>query len=331
MEIASIMDVPLRDVWAHEANDFTSWLAKNLDVLSDALGLDLELEQQEASVGPFFVDILARDQDHRAVVIENQLGTTDHDHLGKLLTYAAAYDAKVVVWVVRDFRDEHRQALDWLNQNTGIETEFYGVVVRAITIEGSNPAVLFDVPSRANQARKRTVSPASGQTTELRERQRKFFERVVERMKTKFRDRKTASAQNWIDYGTRIGGVRCSATVSSGRARVGFYIDVGDQTRNKAIFDGLRDQKDDVERAFGEELDWQRLDNRRASRIYVTRDGSVEGSDRELNELADWIFERLSRLREAVVPILNEVVTNLDLNPPEDAYSDDEDSDVDPD
>ena len=286
--------------------------------------MDLALVQREASVGSFSADILARDQDNRQVVIENQLETTNHDHLGKLLTYAAGHDADLVVWVVRDFRDEHRQALDWLNQRTGVETEFYGVVVKAVSIGDSNPAVLFDVPSRANQARKSNVSTTPGQTTEVQELQRKFFELVVDRMRTKYSDRRTARPQNWLDYSTGINGVVCRASVGNGQARVALYIDVGDQTRNKAIFDRLFDRKNDVERAFGEEFEWERLDSRQASLFAVKRDGTVEESDTALSQLADWIFEKLSSLRDNVIPIAREVVANLDLDPPEAPSSEDE-------
>ena len=322
LEIARLTEVPIRDVWQNEATDFTPWLAQNLDRLGEALGMDLELEGTEAAVGPFSVDILARDQYNRRVVIENQLETTNHDHLGKLLTYAAGYDAEVVVWVVRDFREEHRQALDWLNQRTGVETEFYGVVTKAVKIEDSKAAVVFEVPSRANQVRKIKVSAAPGQVTEMRELQRKFFELVVERMKTKYSDRRTARPQNWLDYATGMSGIVCRASVGR-QVRVALYIDVGDKARNKAIYDRLSEQKLAVDQGFGEKLEWERLDSRQASLLAVYRDGSVEGSETELAELADWIFEKLSGLRDKVVPIVKDVVGSLDLDPPEDTASDD--------
>lgn len=140
--LSSLQRVDLREVWPHEANDFTPWLEDNIDTLGDVLGLDLEVEAREASVGPFSLDLLARDLgSNRRVVIENQLDATDHGHLGKLLTYAAGFDASVVVWLVREFRPEHRATLDWLNHRTGEDTAFFGVVVEAwkITLPIQHP------------------------------------------------------------------------------------------------------------------------------------------------------------------------------------------------
>ena len=109
--LGTIERVDIREIWPNEAADFTPWLAENLATLGKALGLDLEFQAQEAPVGGYSLDILARDvQSGRPVVIENQLGQTDHTHLGQLLTYAAGFDANVIVWIAKEFRDEHRQA-----------------------------------------------------------------------------------------------------------------------------------------------------------------------------------------------------------------------------
>lgn len=121
--LAKIERVDLREAWPNEARDFTPWLAENIAELGVALGMDLELQETEASVGGYSLDVLASDlNDDRTVIIENQLEATNHTHLGQLLTYAAGYDANVIVWLTREFRDEHRAALEWLNQRTDEQT-----------------------------------------------------------------------------------------------------------------------------------------------------------------------------------------------------------------
>ena len=121
MQLRALEKVDLRTVWKHEASDFTNWLAQdeNLSLLSDEIGIDISLIQTEASVGKFNVDILAEEENTgRKIVIENQLESTNHDHLGKIITYASGFDAEIVIWIVKDVRDEHKQAIDWLNEHT---------------------------------------------------------------------------------------------------------------------------------------------------------------------------------------------------------------------
>ena len=130
----------LRTVWSNEAQAFTPWLAEHLDVLGDALGITIELEERESSVGTFSLDILARDQDSgEAVVIENQIEQSDHEHLGKLITYASGKDAKYIVWIVKDAREEHRAAIEWLNKISDDTIGFFNpLFCRVILLENTN-------------------------------------------------------------------------------------------------------------------------------------------------------------------------------------------------
>lgn len=164
-ELGRLEPVPLRGIWKHEAHDFTPWLATNLDGLSEALAIELRLEAREQSVGPFFLDILATTDDGRTVIIENQLGPSDHGHLGQCLTYAAGVGASVVVWVLPELLPEHRAALDWLNEHTDETVQFFGVEVSAVRIGSSLPAPMFAVEARPNDWQKRVRGATSRSTS----------------------------------------------------------------------------------------------------------------------------------------------------------------------
>ena len=232
--LANIQRVKLRDVWPSEPSDFTPWLADNISELGAALGLELELRQREADVGGYSLDILASDlSGDRPVVIENQLEVTDHDHLGKLLTYAAGFDANVVVWLTREFRDEHRQALDWLNQRTGEDTLFFGVVVELWRIDESRPAPHFNLVAAPNDWRKESVGRVTKQTmgnpSAKGERYRAFFQRLIDtlRERHRFTSAKRAQAQNWYTFSSGYGQrFRYGANFTAQQqARIEVYID----------------------------------------------------------------------------------------------------------
>ncbi len=316
-DIAKLEPVDLRHVWEHEANDFTPWLADNLDRLGEALGMDLELVQTEAPVGAFSLDIQARDANgDRKVVIENQLEPTNHDHLGKVLTYAAGNDADVIVWVVKDFRDEHRQALDWLNQRTNEQTEFWGVVVRAVRIGDSAPASVFEIVSRPNTFRKiRVSSGASGAQSASRQAYFAFWPRVIDRLREDFEltSRRESTTASWIAFSSGIPGVGRNLSFSRQGARVELYLDRGDKELNESLFDFLSRHQEQLDDAMGEAFDWERLDKARACRIALyLRGRGVSDADDRLNETADWMVARYLRLKEQVVPIVKKLAEEFD-------------------
>ena len=161
-----MIPVPVRDVWAHEARHFTQWLLQNADVLSDLLGMDLELSQAERRVGGFSLDLIGSDlQTGSTVIIENQLESTDHTHLGQLLTYAGGTDPATIVWCAPSFRDEHRAAMDWLNEHTEEGVRFFGVEISAIRIEDSPPAPLFRLVVQPNDWTKRVHTETAAAST----------------------------------------------------------------------------------------------------------------------------------------------------------------------
>ena len=310
-ELASIDRVDLREVWPNEAADFTPWLAENISRLGQALGIDLELQETEAAVGGYSLDLLATDTNgSRKVVIENQLESTNHDHLGKLLTYAAGLDANVVVWLTKEFRDEHRQALDWLNQHTDEDTDFFGVTVEAWKIDGSRPAPHFSLIAAPNGWRKEASKRSRSEprvTSERQEQYKDFFQRLIDilREEHRFTNAKKASPVNWYTFTTGYSRVGYGANFGGQReARVEVYIDYPDGEQNIRLLEDLSQHKDQIESELRLSLDWQRLENRRACRIVATRDGSIDDDADALAETQTWMVETLLDFKRVFDPLL---------------------------
>ncbi len=304
----------LRDAWPHEATDFTPWLANHISELGAALGLELELQDQEAPVGKFSLDLLARESvTNRTVIIENQLEPTNHDHLGKLLTYAGGSDANVIVWVAKNFRDEHRQALDWLNQRTDEDTEFFGVAVELWKIDASRPAPHFNVISAPNEWQRETKhSVRDAKKSERNRRYQAFFQELADALREQgLTNARKALAEGWFSFSAGHGGrVQYGAAFGGGNtARVEVYIRHTDQDWNKGLFDRLEEQQETIEAELSESLVWQRLDHRTASRISVQRQGSIDDDPETLDETRNWMIAKLLDFKRVFGPRLDELAT----------------------
>ena len=310
-KFGELKKVPIKEVWSHEAHDFTPWLCKNIDKLGKTLGMDLEVVQREASVGDFSSDILAKDLGRDSlVIIENQYGVTNHDHLGKILTYAGGRNAKTVIWIAEDLRDEHRQAIDWLNQYTLPEIEFYGVVIEALQIDDSKPAYNFRLVAFPNEWRKGKIS-SSESKSERGELYRQFFQDLIDelREKHKFTAARLGQPHNWYSFSSGMRGYTFGANFAAGgEAGCEIYLDTGDQTANKAVFDKLIQKKGAIEKEMGEALEWERLDDRRASRIAIYCPGSIEDDTDKLREIREWMIKGLLKLKLVFPKYINPLI-----------------------
>ncbi|MFC1671060.1 DUF4268 domain-containing protein [Spirochaetota bacterium] len=279
-QFGEIKYLNLRDIWNNEASNFTPWLAEHIQSLGKSLGLDLEINQREAPVGDFSLDLLAKDlASNKIVIIENQLTQTDHDHLGKLLTYASGYDASVIIWIAESIRDEHRKTLEWLNNITDENTYFFGVAIEILQIDDSKPAYNFKVIVSPNEWAKSKKSISTAQSSEKMEKYRDYFQTLIDELRTehKFTNAKKGQPQSWYSFSTGINGLlfgMCFAL--GGKVRIECYIDFGETEKNKDFFDALVSKKDEIEKKYGEVFTWERLDEKRASRVALYRDGSIE-------------------------------------------------------
>ena len=271
----------LRSVWPNEASDFTPWLAENMELLNEATGLSLELVEQESAVGSFSLDVLAQDTETGAnAVIENQLEDTNHDHLGKIITYASGKDAEVIIWIVKRARDEHKQAIEWLNNHTDDKCAFFLIEIELWRIGKSEPAVKFNIVERPNdwaKSMKKSSSLTQGGAQKLN-----FWQQFIEynQANNGVYTKSTPASDAWIGKSIKgIPATNVNLVITKDNCRTEAYINSGNQEKNKSIFDVLFAHKDTIEQEYGSSLTWQRLDDKVTCRIYEDRPLSYTGED----------------------------------------------------
>ena len=307
------------EVWANEARDFTPWLEKNIDLLGDALGMDIEVTGREVAVGAFSLDLLGKvSGTDDIVIIENQLEQTDHRHLGQLLAYAAGLDAKIVVWISPDVRDEHRQAIHWLNERTTDAVAFFAVSLEVWRIGNSLPAPRFNVVAQPSEFQRQLVKETQTERTAKQLAYHDFYVDLLQRLLAASPDFTKSDPANvrhnsWMNFSAGRSGFHVGwAFAGSGQFRVELYVDTRDGAENKSAFDQLQKESAAIEAEMDEQLTWERLDNRRASRVFAHRDGSVESSDSVLERLTQWAVELTPRFRDVFAPRIQA----LDLESP---------------
>ena len=286
-----------REVWAHEAHQFTPWLMDHIDQLNEAIGFEIELTALEERVGPFAVDLYGKEvQTGHPAIIENQLEPSDHGHLGQLLTYAAGLNAGVIVWVTPKFRDEHRAALDWLNAISPQEVNFFGIEIEILEINGQR-APNFKAVVQPNNWGARSLPTDTGGGKAASDRRlalQAFHLAVLEALKTRQPGVTNASRtqpESWFNFASGRAGVAFGWVFApQSRFRVEVYIDTGERERNMAIFEALRQQHEEIEREVGMALEWQALEGRRATRIaaHAPFPAAIEDARPELERLKEW-------------------------------------------
>jgi len=284
MNIEKLEIVALRDAFRHEAQNFTYWLESNIDALSQRVGIELTVLEREKTVGSFNVDLFCEDGSGSYVIIENQLERTDHDHLGKLLTYMVNLEAKTAIWVTPEVRPEHERVIDWLNEATSADFSFYLVSVEAVRIGNSPYAPLFTVLAAPDE-QIREIGETKKELADRHYHRKEFWTGFLERSQARTRlfSGRSPTTDHWLTAATGKSGIGFNCLILKDRAAIDLYIDVGDWEKNKAAFDFLYADRDAIEAEFGDSLDWRRLDDKRASRVVKVYHGY--GS---LNEPETW-------------------------------------------
>ena len=308
MKLGKIKEVDIRSVWPHEQYDFSKWLAEeeNIRALGEEMNLSLTDVDTERFVGSYRCDIICKDElTGKSVLIENQLEQTNHDHLGKIITYASGLDASVVVWIVAKARDEHASAIEWLNKHTDDDLSFFLIEVHAYTIGDSTPAPMFKIVEQPNDFAKTVKSIAhKGELNETQTNRIQFwtqFNDVIEQRGKPFNKRK-ATSDHW--YSVAIGSSQCHISIDlvnkEHRIRVGVWV-----SDNKELYDCFYEHKDEIEDSAGCNFVWDRLDNKKAAIICTYIPGLNYNKQENYPELMNKIVDLVIVMRSAFTPFIN--------------------------
>lgn len=304
--VGKLEKVALQEIWKHEAYDFTTWLFDNCDVLKDQIGLTISPIEKEKSVGPFRVDILGEDSTGRTVIIENQLTRTDHDHLGKLLTYMSNLDAKVAILISTDPRPEHITAIDFLNKNVPQDTQFYLLQLQAFKIGESAPAPLFTIEAGPSEERK-SAGKIIKENAEHDEIRKQFFEQLLYKANQAtniFNNVSPIGYQGWLNAGAGKDGIMWDFIVMKKTSRTELFLCHSDSETNKSRYDKLQTHKDEIEQIFGESLNWDF--NKERKQQYIRTICPIGGLDDEekWDGIQEDLVDRLVRLEKSIGPYI---------------------------
>ena len=298
--LGQLKKVELRKFWQHEAHDFTQWLAKeeNIQLLSDEIGMSLTEIRAEESIGRYNVDLVAIDEDsQKRVIIENQLEITDHKHLGQIITYASGYDASIIIWIVKEEREEHRKAVEWLNNHTSSDLSFFLIRMELWQIGESPFAPKFNIIEEPNDWAKemRDSQSAPKELTDTKLAQLEFWTKFASYAKgnnTSLRIGRKARAQHWynISFGTSDAHITLTVSSKDDWIACEVYIPKAPQ-----LYEIFSENKETIQTNLGLELDWRALEGKLASRIRIEKDAPFDNQDK-WEESFQWLQEMAEKM-----------------------------------
>lgn len=301
MEIGKLKEVDIRDLWKHEQYDFSAWLAEkeNIESLNEVLGLTLTDISKEEYVGSFRCDLFAKDESTGTkVIIENQLEPSNFEHLGKIITYASGLDAKVIVWIVKQAREEHKSAIEWLNNNTNSDINFFLIELHAYKIGDSKPAPQFQIVEKPNDFIKFSKNKTNSDSLNKSQSERlefwnRFNDKLIEKGKP-FNVRK-ATTDHWYDIAIGTSEAHIAIDLVNKDSMIVIELYIND---NKEIFDKLYENREEIEEKFGHKFIWDKLENKKASRIKYYIKGLNFDDHSNYNELIDESIDSATKMRD---------------------------------
>ncbi len=307
--IDRIKRIPLRQVWKHEALDFTVWLEENIDVLTEVVGFQISNPEREQSTGNFSVDLKAEDESGDVVVIENQLEKSDHDHLGKIITYLSAFDAKKAIWITSEPRPEHINAVVWLNEG-GNDCDFWLLKIEAIKIGDSQPAPLITkIVGPSEEARK--VGQIKKEDSERHRLRLAFWTVLLEIANEKTDLFRTISPtkDTWIGKNYKK-GFQYSFWVTKDSVRAELRIDFGkdSEEENLFFFNKLKENEEEIQRVYGKPLEWNEAEGYRVCIVReVFNNGGYRNDQSEWRAISAEVVDAMIRLERATKPFVSKL------------------------
>lgn len=301
VKIGKLTEVDVRDLWKHEQYDFSNWLTKeeNIKLLDDEIGLTLMDINKEVYIGSYRCDLVAKDETTgQIVIIENQLEATNHDHLGKIITYAAGLDAKTIIWIVKEAREEHKAAIEWLNNNSSEEIGFFLIELHAYKINDSLPAPMFKVVEKPNNFTKTSKQNYSDKELNRSQNERLMFweefNTVIVAKGKPFSVRKPTT-DHWYDVAIGTSEAHLAINLVNKENKIVLELYILD---NKNLFDHIYEDKEKIEDTLQMSFSWERLDGKKASRIKHDVLGLDFSDHSNYPQLMDECIEKILKMRD---------------------------------
>lgn len=298
----------IKKIWPHEEKDLSPWIEENIDALNEVLGLQIEIESREEYIYNFRLDLTGTDNYSRMpVIIENQFGESNHDHLGKLITYSAAKEAGIMIWIANEFQIAHRSAIEWLNKISPEGMSFYGIGLEVFQIDNSRPAPNFRIVAGPPPSKRKTISL---EISPRNKRYLEFFEGLRDRilsLQPNFTRAKALPQSGWGLGIGRSGFSEYSCFTIDNKFRVEIYIDMGKREYNDMAFAKLKENRVAIEGEIGRELVWDPLPDSRGCRVYLATDGTIDDVEQKLKQLIEWGAPLVIKFREVFGPLVKNI------------------------
>lgn len=300
-EIGRLERVALREVWKHEAYDFTTWLENNVDIVNDVTGLNLADIQREQTVGAFSIDLVGEDEGGGKVIIENQLEKSNHDHLGKLVTYLSALNARAAIWIVSEPRPEHVAAMSWLNDSSS--ADFYLLKVEAVRIGTSPAAPLLTAIVKPSED-KPGIAIANQNFAERHSLRTAWWRLLLSNPEAYLHKHLSPKPTLYLETRWGVPGVRLTYILSQSDNGVELFLGRSDPIENTSMFDRLLQKKAEIEAAFGTALEWDRMEGKNGCRVRCTLPGGYRNPEDEWPAIQKQQVAAMQRLETTFKPHL---------------------------